>query len=212
MSNNSNIQNIQMLDPYLFLENPLYIDKLMYNSDDKYKLKIIKNIERLIRSSNEYSRLVKYIKSSIQNNCQILNLYCHSLDEEEENNEDIVTIEVHHNLYTLFDLVEILLQYHMSNVKDGNDSNITTFDICRDVILLHYNNEVSLIALSKTMHEYVHSINYIFNTCSDKTIGNPHNFYERYKDYMNDKQLNKYQRYISNEIKNDLQYMISINN
>lgn len=177
------------LDDNLIDQINLYKDEYSF-IDDKDIYKFIKNVESLIRTSIEYKALVNYIKNTSKySNCSVL---------DELSNED-VKIEVHHNTFTLYDYVEIVLNYYMKNKLHFN-----TFIIANDVIRLHYLSAVQLVPISTTIHEYIHS-QQTFIKDDTIVLGNINNFYESYKDYMNENQLEKYNRYVSSG--NNLEYI-----
>lgn len=171
------------------LEDNLFEAIFLYKNkdtfiDDKERIKIIKNIESLIRASNEYKYLVKYIKSTENmNRCSIL---------DNISNED-ATIDVHHCVYTLFDIVELVIKKY-----DYWNEYWNSFIVADKVIELHYNNLVGLIPLSRTMHEYIHSNNIIIN--DKKMIGEVQLFYDMYHEYMTEEQLEKFDIYMNSNL------------
>lgn len=172
------------------LEDNLFEAIFLYKNkdtfiDDKERIKIIKNIESLIRSSNEYKYLIKYIKSTANmNKCSILD----NISDED------VTIDVHHCVYTLFDIVELVIKKY-----DDWNEYWNSFIVADKVLELHYNNFIGLIPLSRTMHEYIHSNNIIIN--DNRMIGDVKLFYDMYYPYMTDEQLEKFEIYSNSNIK-----------
>lgn len=153
--------------------------------DDKERIKIIKNIESLVRTSNEYKEMMSYIKKTNElNKCSILNGI----------NSDDAKLEIHHNCLNLFDIVEIV-------IKRFNDCGEywNSFIIADKVMDLHYNNMISLIPLSTTIHQYVHSRGLIFN--KEYCIGDIQIFYDMYHEYMTEEQLEKFDIYMNSNIK-----------
>lgn len=171
------------------LEDNLFDALLLYKNkdtfiDDKERIKIIKNIESMIRSSNEYKYLVKYIKNTANmNKCSILD----NISDEE------VTIDVHHCVYTLFDIVDIIIKKY-----ENRNDYWNAFVIADKVLELHYSNCIGLIPLSRTMHEFIHSNNIIIN--DKKMIGDIDLFYDLYNDVMSEEQLEKYEIYTNSNI------------
>lgn len=174
------------------LEDNLFEAVFLYKNkdtfiDDKERIKIIKNIESLIRSSNEYKYLIKYIKSTANmNKCSILD----NISDED------VTIDVHHCVFTLFDIVELVIKKY-----DDWNEYWNSFIVADKVLELHYNNFVGLIPLSRTMHEYIHSNNIIIN--DNRMIGDVKYIYDMYHEYMTEEQLEKFEIYTNSNIKLD---------
>lgn len=145
--------------------------------DEKELGQFISGIERLVRGSPEYKKLVKYIKTEFDlSHCTYLNAL----------NVENVTIELHHTPYTLYNIVSIIIQKHLKNQTPFN-----TFSVALDVIKLHYCNLVGLVSLSKTIHELMHSDNRVF-IHRDLIIGNVDQFYALYEEYMDEEQKRIY--------------------
>lgn len=155
----------------------LAVSKTFYNfGNNKEKVKFIKTVEVLIRSSLEYRELIQYLGSKMGMN------YCsffHNVSKEKYGKARI-RIELHHEPFTLYDIVNIVLNKHL--MENGDNERINMMDIAEEVMGLHYDGYVGLVPLSQTVHELVHSgamfiplqfIDEGFNT-----------FYLRYKDYI----------------------------
>ena len=59
-----------------------------------------------------------------------------------------ISIELHHEPFTLYDLVSIIMD---KNIKEGEPLNY--FLIAEEVMKLHYTDKVGYIPLSKTVHK-----------------------------------------------------------
>jgi hypothetical protein len=68
----------------------------------------------------------------------------------EKNSE--VTIDVHHHIPSLFVLVSAMV-----NEKLENGEDFCTFDLCKDIIELHFQNKIGYVTLLKSMHEKFHN-------------------------------------------------------
>lgn len=149
--------------------------------EEKEMIKFIKNIERQVRSSPEYRNLMTYFKTELNfNSC----IYLNNLTGAE------ISIEMHHNPFTLFDIVQIIItKYENENIP------FNSFLIASDVMLLHYKNLVGLVPLSKSIHELVHS-NPQFVIHKDLHIGKIDAFYDVFKDHMTEDQKLKYNSWI----------------
>lgn len=112
---------------------------------DKDKVKAIKTAERMIRSSLEYKAYIKYLKKYIDmTKCSFFN---------NVNNKDgkKVSIEIHHEPFTLFDITQAVLEKQLDETGEVN-----LFNISEEVMKLHYQCKVGLLPLSATVHELVH--------------------------------------------------------
>lgn len=138
----------------------------------KERVKFIMRVEAMCRKSMEYKEYVHFMKRNVDfKRCMVLQgLNC--------NNGKKYTIEIHHEPFTLFDIVETVLR----RVEDDGEP-INPFFIADEVMQLHYDGKVGLIHLSKTMHELVHDdqifipLQYIYQDYSK--------FYSEYKPYFN---------------------------
>lgn len=113
--------------------------------NDKDKVKNIKKIEMIIRSSMEYKDYIKYLREYADMS------RCYFLKNVIKENNKKVSIEVHHEPFTLFDITKIVLEKWLYEEREINH-----FLIAEEVMRLHYQNKVGLIPLSKTTHELVH--------------------------------------------------------
>lgn len=155
-------------------------NKTSYFLEEGERKKFIKNVEKIVRTTIEYRKLIQYIRENLElDQCSILN----NLDT------DVVSIELHHAPYTLYDIVDIvLIKYEM------NEYLFNTLTIAEEVLALHYKNRVGLTPLSDTIHQLVHSQQLKIHRV--QVIGNVDLFYNEYKEYMNEDQITKYEDYI----------------
>lgn len=122
-----------------FPERPQYNFKT-----NKDRVKFIKYVETMIRSSYEYKEYMKFLKTRMDyNKCAILN----GIRNE---NGKRYSIEIHHEPFNLFSLVDIAV-----NKRQKLEEPLNVFDIAEEIMEYHYSNKVGLIPLSKTMHELV---------------------------------------------------------
>lgn len=156
------------------------------NNIEDYR-SFLKNIESAFRKSREYKAVKSRLIESGMSNCQIHgNL-----------NAEMVDIEMHHNMLTLFDLAMIITE-HM--VKTSG--KVSSFDVERLLVEAHNNNEVLLVMLSKTAHQVYHA-NPEFFLPFEMCIGEPWKFLERYKYGITQDIAYKILRYLRQEEKND---------
>ena len=134
------------------------------NNIEDYRI-FLKNVESAFRTSREYKAIKSRLLESGMTNCQVHgNL-----------NSEMVDIEMHHNMLTLFDLAMIITEHLIRTV-----GKVSTFDVVRLLIDAHNNNEVLLIMLSKTPHQVYHN-NPEFFLPFEMCIGEPWKFLEKYK-------------------------------
>lgn len=156
------------------------------NNIEDYR-NFLKNVESAFRVSREYKAIKARLIESGMTNCQIHgNL-----------NSEMVTIEMHHNMLTLFDLAMIITE-HMARTT----GKISSFDVERLLVDAHNNNEVLLVMLSKTPHQIYHN-NSEFFLPFEMCIGQPWIFLEKYKYGITQDIAYKILRYLRQEEKND---------
>lgn len=139
--------------------------------NDKQRFKYISTIEKLCRSSLEYKDLIDYLKTSLDMN------FCSFFHKVNRRNfgKARIRIEIHHEPFTLYDVVAIVLNNRLDN---GEETDM--FSICDEVMKLHYQGMVGLLPLSETVHELVHS-GKLFIPLQFIDIGF-NEFYNRYKE------------------------------
>lgn len=113
---------------------------------DVEKDRLIKRIERVIRSSGEYRDYIAFLRQNIgMDACAFFNNISKAGNRK-------IKIEVHHTPLTLYDIVKIVLEKAIQTGEEIDD-----LLIAEEVVRIHYNNQVGLIPLSKTLHEVVHN-------------------------------------------------------
>lgn len=144
--------------------------------DPKINKKFIKAVESEIRRSPQYSEYIRYL-STDQN--LTVDVYSGNISSE------MATTEFHHYPFTLYDIVEIIVNKHIQQ-KD----KYTSFDIAQEVLQLHYDNLIGLVKLTKTNHELVHAGKLFIPL--DSVFGKVNTFTEMYKTYMFTDQIDKF--------------------
>ena len=139
----------------------------------KERVKFIKQVEATCRKSMEYKEYMRFLKRNTDlRRCTILK----GLNTEGGKK---YTIEIHHEPFTLFDIVETVL-----NKREMEGQKIDPLDIADEVMALHYDGKVGLIHLSTTMHQLVHDdkifipLQYIYQSYNE--------FYTEYNRNRND--------------------------
>ena len=112
---------------------------------DRERVKFIKQLEALCRSSMEYRDYIKFLRDNMDmNRCSVLKNLVSTKEKQ-------YSIEIHHEPLTLFSIVDVVLTKYEDLGKF-----IDPFEIAAEVMSLHYEGKVGLIPLSITQHELVH--------------------------------------------------------
>jgi hypothetical protein len=142
-----------------------------FENETQYK-KFLKNCEKLVRSSLEYSLWRDYIRDVLQlQECAIT---------QEKMSE--VSIEVHHHVPSLFLMVKALV-----NKKIDANEEFSTFDIAVKIIELHFENKLGYITLLKSIHEKFH--NGFLTIPMSLVKGDYNSFVREYGSYLDEDDL-----------------------
>lgn len=152
---------------------------------ERDKEKFIKRIENVVRASMEYRDYIAYLKEYVNMN------QCAFFNNIENAQSSRVRIEVHHEPFTLFDIVKVVVNKFIEEAIPLNDLYIAD-----EVMELHYNNKVGLIPLSKSIHQIVHNSNEIVIPLN-LVYGDYKSFLEEYNDYLDEELLDKLERKIN---------------
>ena len=141
---------------------------------EKDMVKFVKKIEMIVRHSQEYKDYISWLKKNMDfNKCAILR----GLKNGEGKK---YTIEIHHEPFNLFQIVQTVLAKYQILEKDLNP-----YELANEVMELHYAGKVGLIPLSATQHKLVHDGRIFIplqQIYQDYT-----GFVEEYEDYIPDK-------------------------
>jgi len=150
--------------------------------EEKDKIKFIKKVERLVRSSDEYRTFVRYLKDDLNfNHCSMLNTL----------NSDEVSVEMHHHPFTLYDITETVINEHVIKNQKFNSFSISNY-----VMELHYKNFVGLVPLSKTMHELIHYDRSSYKIPRELVVGNFDLYYQKNVQFMEEEPKIKYNNWL----------------
>lgn len=164
-------------------ELPFYKDAEYFANLDNF-ISFIKSVEKLVRTSEYYKRYIAYIRNDIGLNC------CQVLSNIQPDEEDNTELEMHHGpILTLFDYAAIITDYLLYTGK-----KITTFMVADLVLEEHFNNNIQVVMLSKTVHEQVGE-NVIFINLK-QAFGDLNAFLKKYKNGLHEEQIEKINRYI----------------
>ena len=139
------------------------------------EVKFIKKVEKIVRSSEEYKEFIKYLKEYIDMT------YCSYFNGVTTKGSRKVSIHIHHEPFTLYDLVQIVM-----SKWQAQDKPLSHLLVAEEVCKIHYQGRTGLIPLSATVHSLVHS---------GKIFIPLQNLYGRYSEFVEE-----YGAYIPDEI------------
>lgn len=125
-------------------ENSPYTLTLRHSDFDTEKEldRFIKSCERLVRSSPEYRIWTSYIRDSLgHHNCEVTG---------EQHSQ--TTVDIHHHPFSMFAIVKAVILRNMAAEKD-----FCSYDICEEVIKLHYEMKIPFCLLVSSLHEKFHN-------------------------------------------------------
>ena len=150
----------------------------------KDRQKFIEQIKKIIRGSKEYRDYIQFLKDHMDlNKCAFFQNI-----NGEKTSRGKVSIELHHEPFTLQDYVDVVIEKYLDN---GTELN--SLLIADEVIELHYENKVGLVPLSKTMHEVIHNSNKILIPLN-MVYGEYSKFLDEYDSYIPEELYDKLQR------------------
>jgi len=146
------------------------------NFDNREWLKFVNNCKSLIRNSIEYKSFICYCKTQLgMTNCSFFS----NINENEN-----VEIEIHHAIFTLHDIVEIVMD-DMLRERNG----ISTLEVCNRVMELHFKGLICVVPLSLTVHQLVHARK--VNVHIDQIYGDLVGFIKLFKNSLTNEHLQK---------------------
>lgn len=140
-----NYENNQLIERRKINDVPT-IERHIVVLSDRDKLKVIKNIERIVRGSQEYKQYVAFLRKEIDMTM------CSYFTNISKKDGAKVSIEIHHEPFTLFDITQIVLEKWVTQ-----GLKINPILIAEEVMRIHFQGKVGLIPLSITVHDLVHS-------------------------------------------------------
>lgn len=179
-----NFENVVTLE-----EIPEYDGNCFDLNDPKQLEKFLFFVERVVRGSFEYKRLIKYLKETTDMNQSTF------FENLSSGIGSKVKIEIHHDPFDLFTICKIVYRKRVSYGQDLDEESIA-----EEVTWLHYNMLIGLVPLTKTEHQLVHG-QYLF-VPTTAVFG----YYKRF--------VNMYDQWISEEEKEVLNLIenITMNN
>jgi hypothetical protein len=144
-------------------------------TDDEDKVRLIDHIKAIARNSLEYKEYMKYLKEVLRlNKCSFFT------NINTDNIKRRVSVQIHHEPLSMFDICEIILDKHIQVYK-----NINPYTIADEVMYNHYNDKVGLIPLSATVHQLVENGKEVIPI--QCVFGDYTKFLLEYKPYINNR-------------------------
>lgn len=122
------------MDLYFYQTKETLLDPELYKS-------FLKNAENRFRASKEYKTYKAFLMSKGFTHCQ----YYGNIEAD-----DTVSVELHHNILTLFDDCILICEHVLNTV-----GYISSFDLIQILINEHNANRIPCTFLSVTAHEYI---------------------------------------------------------
>lgn len=128
-------------------------------------------VEKIVRGSFEYKRLVGFLRDYMDMN------KCSVYEEVTNATSHNIKIHIHHEPITLYDI--FLTVY---NKRVANREPLSEDMVAKEIMFNHYKMRVGLIPLAETVHELVHN-QYIF-VPTTAVFGKYWEFIEVYHDFV----------------------------
>ena len=177
--------NVSLQSPQAYYKLPYYVTAFYEEGEFT---KFVKNVEKDIRKSDEYSAYLWSLRNLGMESCAFLGNV----------NDENATIEFHHYPFTLYDIVSTVVEKRLFNKE-----YTSTFLVADEVLKLHFENKIGLIPLSKTVHELVHTGEIFINL--NQVFGNYQQFVNEYEKFIPLEAKNAYNKVIEAS-KNDVSY------
>lgn len=155
--------NPTLTSPFSPYELPFYQTRETLLNTDTYR-EFLKNAISAFRKSRTYTHYKGFLMGLGLDRCQV----------HGNITAEMATIEMHHNMLTLFDIALIITE-HVLNTK----GYISTFDLVTLLKEEHKQHNVQLVMLSLTPHQLYHNTD-DFYIHPDHCIGNWYRFLEKY--------------------------------
>ena len=169
---------------------PLYKGVEYFSNIESY-VNFIKGCEKEVRINDRYKKYINYLKNVVGlRHCQVLP----NIEPDEHGK---IEIQMHHGpIFTLYDICEIIVEWHIIKNK-----KINTFRIADVVLNEHMKNHVQVVMLLATVHEEVHNRNIFINY--HQAWGDINPFIEKYGCAMSDTLKEKLNKYIDRSLMYD---------
>lgn len=180
-----NVQSTNLPDGNVVLKNVTTKDTIgsfyYYPTDVKKNKKFIKRIEATIRRSEEYSNYLGYLHQEMNLNNDVIfgNI-----------SADKAKLEFHHYPFTLYDIVEIVVNKHIKKHDKFN-----SFQVSEEILRLHFQNKIGLALVAKTTHDLMHAGKLYIPM--ESVFGDVNSFVDEYRDYLFQDQIDKFNQLVT---------------
>lgn len=168
----------EQLDPVIYIPDVDF-------DDPKSISRYIKTIKSSVRSSKEYKRLMSFLKNKLDIKS------CLFFPKIKKYRDSKISIEMHHTGFVMEDIIRTILIYRYRNNLDYDVQSVA-----EQVMLEHYKGNISLSALSATIHDLIHEENSnLFIPLQYCNFGDINKFYSEYKEYVDKDTIKKFEQY-----------------
>jgi len=155
-------------------------------TNEKDRREFIMGTERIIRLSNDYKAYIAHLKEDVPG-CRSCALFNHITDE-------MAPLEMHHGpVFTLAEIVTIVLNHYLKNGKD-----IDSFLIADEILEDHFDNLIQTVFLCQSAHAVVSDkkIGKEAFISMDHAVGDIVGFITKYNDAITYYEINKLRNYL----------------
>lgn len=131
-------ENPTISSPYAEYDLQFKQTRASFEDPELYR-SFIKNVESRFRRCREYKIFKAGLMARGYDHCQMMG----NIESSE-----MVDIELHHNVLSLFDICVLISQHIINTI-----GSITTFDLIQLLIIEHFNERVGVTFLSTTPHQ-----------------------------------------------------------
>lgn len=156
--------------------------------DPKKRVKVIKEIEKIVRKSLEYRTYIKFLKHELNLSKSV---FFKKIDISDKKKFKSTKIEIHHHPFTLWNISDIMLTNFM---RVNSVTYVNVFDVANEVLKEHYLMTIGVVPLTKTEHQLAHDGALFIS--KENTSGNVVQFGEKYITDMNDDQKSIYYAFV----------------
>lgn len=172
--------NPTLQSPFVPFNISLYHNRYDFLDTDEY-VNFLKNAISRFRRSRFYKNYKSYLMS--------LGMYRSQFTANISS--DMATIEMHHNVLTIFDIAVILTEHQLNQT-----GLISTFDLVNLMKKVHSENKVQVVMLTLTEHQEFHNNSGMF-IHPDMCFGDWKTFIKEYRDGITIDIANKIIKYIN---------------
>jgi hypothetical protein len=157
--------NPVIVSPNTFIQLPFMQTRETLSDAETYR-RFIVNCESRFRHSKTYSNYKSFLYSIGLDHCQV----------HGNISSEMASIEMHHNMLTLFDIIFIITE-HMLN----SGYCVNTFRVVQITKMEHIKHHIQLVMLTKTPHQMYHNSSNQLYIAPSMCFGNWYEFLKTYR-------------------------------